>query len=93
MQYLGNERYEVFTGTRFIELTDEEIINILFEISSITQYKDDYHQREYNKRSKILNLFKKYYDSTKTKKEVFIQIAKELNISFKAVEKAFYTKK
>lgn len=55
---------------------------------------DDYYKktRVYNKREKIIELFNSHYDNKKTKKEVFIQIAKELNITFKAVEKAFYTK-
>ncbi len=50
------------------------------------------NQRGYNSNKKIKQLFKQYYNEARTKKEVFIQISKELNISFKAVEKAFYLK-
>ena len=48
--------------------------------------------RGYNPNPKIKQLFAKYYDDTKTKREVFTKISKELKISFKAVEKAFYLK-
>jgi len=135
MQYLGEDKYEIFIGERYITFTYSEIINFLqdtktylekmdcvyihdFSLKDILNdlqntYKDkvlennnkDYKiakrtsnlkkinrkkQRGYNPNSKIKQLFKKYYDDTKTKKEVFTQISKELKISFKAVEKAFY---
>ena len=48
--------------------------------------------RAYNKSNKIKQLFKKYKTATKTNKEIFSIIAKELNISIKAVDKAYYKK-
>lgn len=48
--------------------------------------------RGYHKKGFIIELFNKYHNSTKTKKEVFMQIANELNITVKAVEKAYYSK-
>ncbi|AKF25822.1 hypothetical protein YH65_10820 [Sulfurovum lithotrophicum] len=50
------------------------------------------NKRAYTPQTKILKLFKEYYSINKTKIEVFRQISKELNISVKAVEKAYYKK-
>ncbi|ATB70389.1 hypothetical protein SJPD1_2293 [Sulfurospirillum diekertiae] len=63
------------------------------EIKSTKQEKcNKKQQRGYNPNLKIKQLFAKYYDDTKTKREIFTKISKELKISFKAVEKAFYLK-
>ena len=78
-----------------IDTIKEIIRDREYDVSDLFDDDDDeYYKntRVYNKREKIIELFKSYYDDKKTKKEVFIQIADELNISFKAVEKAFYSK-
>lgn len=49
-------------------------------------------KRNYNTNTNIKNLFDKYYNDTKTKKEIFELIADELSLSVKAVEKAYYKK-
>lgn len=117
MIYLGNDKYQIFTDTKSIELSVDDIKSIiqsyiidLYKRNELVDFFDDYtdflesiqnpkmyskyksNKRKYHKKILILELFNKYHDDKKTKKEVFIQIAKELNISFKAVEKAFYTK-
>ena len=46
----------------------------------------------YNSNESIKNLFNKYHIKGITKKKVFQQIATELSITFKAVEKAYYKK-
>jgi len=105
MHYLGDDKYEIFIGGRFIELTRLEIITFLEDAqyfledlgyvninhSSLDEILDE-NIRGYNPNTKIKQLFAKYYDDTKTKREVFTKISKELKISFKAVEKAFYLK-
>lgn len=152
---LGNGKYKIFLGTRFIELTENEIVyfledaqyflennledlgyfnihhhptdeillelkkhypeDIIYDITSVFEdelneqgyFLEDEEQEEtestkqeeckkqprgYNPNLKIKRLFAKYYDDTKTKREIFTKISKELKISFKAVEKAFYLK-
>lgn len=49
-------------------------------------------KRSHNKKELVLKLFEKYHSATRTKKEVFEQVANELNITVKAVEKAYYLK-
>lgn len=62
-------------------------INKKIEIKQPTSSNRGYHKKGF-----IIELFNKYHNSTKTKKEVFMQIANELNITVKAVEKAYYSK-
>lgn len=59
---------------------------------NITEVEPKSSNRGYHKKGFIIELFNKYHNSTKTKKEVFMQIANELNITVKAVEKAYYSK-
>jgi len=108
MFYIGADTYECYLGNKVIELTTYEI-NELFDkairndVIDLNEYKrvDDTKKvkptisktRKYNKHKKIMELFKKYYDDTKTVKEVLEKIALELGISFKAVEKSYYSKK
>lgn len=49
-------------------------------------------ERPRNKRAKIIMLFNKYKSKHETKASIFRKISKELNISYKAAEKAYYTK-
>ena len=98
--YLGNEKHLIFIGHKEIELSEEEISEIfMYAIENNIQrdeadeYEVEQHEEEirpYNKNETIKNLFEKYYTKQQTKKEVLKKIAAELNISFKAAEKAFY---
>lgn len=49
-------------------------------------------ERPYHKQEMIIDLFNKYKSKDKTKAQVFREISKELNITYKAVEKAYYKK-
>lgn len=53
---------------------------------------EEEYLRPYNPKAKIMEMFNDLYDETRTKKEVFEEIAEELGITFKAVEKAYYSK-
>jgi len=79
-----------------LELIESEMLTICrYAVSNnIIRSKktEKIYNRKYYKNEKIKKLFKKYYKKTKTKKETFEQISKELEISFKAVEKAYYKK-
>lgn len=126
MTYLGDEKYEIFLGTRFIVLTQEEIKYFFDEINNSfyeelldtdddtddnegdksnqrekniyrprnndTKPKVERKKRSYNKHQAILKLFNQYYCEEKTKKSVFKKISDELQISIKAIEKAYYKK-
>ena len=56
------------------------------------KHKGKNKKRNYNTNNKIKKLFIKYYDETKTKKDILQKIADKLNITYKAVEKAYYKK-
>lgn len=102
MEYQGADIYKFYLDDREIELSKYDIEKIVAEYNECNSH--DYEEknllniikprkfRKYNKSSSIKSLFKKYYDETKTKKEVFTQISLELEISYKAVEKAYYSK-
>ena len=57
-----------------------------------TKKKKTIKKRNYNTNAYIKILFDKYFNDTKTKKEVLELIADELSISYKAAEKAYYKK-
>ncbi|PHO12569.1 hypothetical protein CPG38_06895 [Malaciobacter marinus] len=95
-EYLGNDEYKFYMDNREItlniqemELISNEFKKIIHEQNSTTIFN---FKREYNKNKKIKMLFNSYYDETRTKKEVLEKISKELNLSYKAVEKAYYKK-
>jgi len=95
-EYLGNDEYKFYVDNREIilniqemELIANEFKKIILEQNLTTTFN---FKREYNKNKKIKMLFSRYYDETKTKKEVLKKISEELNISYKAVEKAYYKK-
>ena len=99
MEYQGADVYKFYLDGREIELSKYDIEKIFMEYNEYNSH--DYEQknllkifepRKYNKKSYIKSLFKKYYDENKTKKEVFTKISLELKISYKAVEKAYYSK-
>ena len=103
MEYLGVDTYKIYLSDKDLILTKYEIEQI---VESYNSYQENLYdntnnnsinlfklpKRQYNNNEKIKLLFKSYYQITKTKKEVFLIIAKELNITIKAVEKAYYRK-
>lgn len=98
MEYLGNDTYKFYLDDKDLILTKNELDLIIHQFnnnSKLHQTKQEislFSKRKNSKNKKIKDLFEKYYNSTKTKTEVFNTIANELNITFKAVEKAYYKK-
>ena len=107
MIYQGAGIYTFNLDGRDVELSSSDVEKIVYEYneyqsmqlnSNITNSNKNISLfklqkvRKYNTNKKILTLFKKHYNDSKTKKEVFEIIAKDLKISFKAVEKAYYKK-
>jgi N-acetylglutamate synthase-like GNAT family acetyltransferase len=98
--YLGNEKHLVFTGEKEVELTEEEmreiflyaVENEIYLIKRGFELIQKTPKKKYHKSQKIKTLFNKYHKDGMTKKEVFIKIANELNITYKAVEKSYYKK-
>lgn len=80
-----------------IELTKNEFIELYYQVEKFFELKDKPNpfrpSRQYNKREKIISLYEKYKTHNKTKADVFREISKELKITYKAVEKAFYQKR
>lgn len=127
MQYIGNQMYKIFIETKPMELSKNDIRQIISEyisllddvelIDIIEESIDQIYKlhdpligklarqvvdaslkhipktkRSHNKKDHILRLFNEYHVDIRTKKETFEQIARELNITLKAVEKAYYSK-
>lgn len=96
--YLGNGKHLISISNKEVELSESEIIEIIEYAKSLKKnidkqlYESLFPKQKYHKNKKIKKLFKKYYTASKTKKEVFQQIALELQITYKAVEKAYYIK-
>lgn len=98
MEYQGSDIYKFYLDGREIELSKNDIKEILIEYDEYQSHNYEqkdllkiFETRKYNKKSYIKSLFKKYYNENKTKKEVFTRISLELKISYKAVEKAYYS--
>lgn len=70
----------------------QETIRKLSEGARLSISGDHGNIRPYNNRDKILKLFNLYSSENSSKAEIFRKISKELNISYKAVEKAYYKK-
>lgn len=104
MEYLGADTYKIYFNDRDLILNKYEIEQIVNDYNNyqknlsdgkndlISIFKIVQKKREYNNKEKIKLLFKKYHKPTNTKKETFSIIANELNISIKAIEKAYYSK-
>lgn len=100
MEYLGLDNYKFYLSDKEVVLTENDIETIINQYNKYNHNKTNFinlfdievNKREYNKSDKVKRLFKKYYTATKTKKEIFLIISKELNISIKAVDKAYYKK-
>lgn len=101
ISYNGNRQLQIYLSSgEILELSEDELIELhamselyFFENSELLEEKYTYKEkRPYNKNDSIQTLFKKYKSKDKTKSTVFRKIAKELNISYKAVEKAYYAK-
>lgn len=95
IRYEGNERVTVeLSNGELLELSEYELSE--FYLLAKEYFMIDEEQREilrpYNKKEKILSLFSSHKSKEKTKADVFREISQELNISYKAVEKAYYTK-
>lgn len=81
----------------YVGTTDE-----LYSSLEYLEYKDEFeewknnneeeYKQPYNPRAKIKKMFEERYTPTHTKKEIFKEIAEELGITFKAVEKSYYSK-
>lgn len=99
-QYEDRDRFLDVLFSLFCEINESKVLENKGEYSKELNNRPTTKQEECNKKQprgytpnpKIKQLFAKYYDDTKTKREVFTKISKELKISFKAVEKAFYLK-
>jgi DNA-directed RNA polymerase specialized sigma subunit len=98
------KNFEVSTG-KTITLTTAEVHHLLKDIMSnagdlmlsashkefFRKYKNNHYAvRGYHPNQKIKELFEKYHTKEITKQATFERIAKELNITFKAVKKAYY---
>lgn len=103
MMYQGIDIYKFYLGNQEVELSEYDICQIFLEYNEYNLHrskqsnifelhKPSRDKRKYNKKAKIKSLFLKYYDETKTKKEALTRISLELKLSFKAVEKAYYSK-
>lgn len=106
IQYNGNDCLTIYLNNgNIIKLTRDElneVVSYINEFEKEEMMRRGYGKlnlsrpikpsRPYNKREKIIKLFNKYKTNDRTKKDVFKKISKELNISYKAVEKAYYKK-
>lgn len=99
MEYKGADIYKIYLDDREIELSKYDIEKIFIEYNEYNANDNAqknslsiFEPRKYYKKSYIKSLFQKYYDENKTKKEIFTKISLELKISYKAVEKAYYSK-
>lgn len=104
MEYLGSDTYKIYLSNKDLILTKYEIEQIVDSYNcyqeklsnnidkTINLFRIEPKKRKYNNKEKIKLLFKKYHKHTNTKKETFSIIANKLNISIKAVEKAYYSK-
>jgi len=93
IKYKGGNKYQVSKDDQVIELSTKEMIELYNNISEhLLVKKPEKKKRPYHKKRVVYALFEKYHDDNKTKAETFTKIAKELGISYKAVEKACYPK-
>lgn len=100
IRYDGNGQLSMYLSSgKVLELSEDEVRELSIMISSYSlsnraelSYKQLAITRPHNKREKIIMLFNKYKSKQETKASIFREIAKELNISYKAVEKAYYAK-
>lgn len=95
IRYEGNEQVTInLSSGEILELSEYDLSE--FYLLAKTYFTIDEDQpeilRPYNKKETIISLFNQYKTKEKTKADVFREISTELNISFKAVEKAYYTK-
>lgn len=100
IRYDGNEQFSIYLSSgKVLELSENELAE-LYSISDryfLSNQKEFNSkqleiERPHNKKEKIIMLFNKYKSRQETKASIFRKIAKELNISYKAVEKAYYKK-
>lgn len=77
--------YIIDVGKKEIELTKSEINKI------IEYYQKNLQTEKYlfSDTEKQMKLFHQYYNNSRTKKSVFIQISFELGIQWKSVEKTY----
>lgn len=95
IRYEGNERVTVnLSNGESLNLSEYDLSEFYLLAKEYFTIEEDQREilRPYNKKEKIISLFNEYKTNEKTKADVFREISTELNISFKAVEKAHYTK-
>ena len=95
IRYEGNEKITVELSTgELLTLSEYDLSE--FYLLAKDYFTTDENQEEilrpYNKKEKIISLFNEYTTNEKSKADVFREISQELNISYKAVEKAYYRK-
>lgn len=105
MEYLGSDTYKIYLSNKDLILTKYEIEQIVDSYNcyqeklsntidkTINLFRIEPKKRKYNNNEEIKLLFKKYHKSSNTKKKTFSIIAEELDITIKAVEKAYYINK
>lgn len=105
IQYEGNGQISILLSSgNTLYMSEDEIYEIhelatsYYDLCSDSNENNTHEKTEkkrkrpYNTRKMKLALYEKYKTPLKTDTEVFRQIASELNISYKAVEKTFYKK-
>lgn len=85
---------DIYSTFEYLEYKDEfeEYLKCKDEFEEWKNYNEEEYKQPYNPRAKIKKMFEERYLPTRTKKEIFKEIAEELGITFKAVEKAYYAK-
>lgn len=112
MIYLGNDTYEIILDGKVVNITINDIKEIIYFIEQEKSFnkledildvniieninkdtKKKYNHRTYNKGRLIVEKFNEKYNKNRTKKSVYEEIAKELDIKWKSVQKTYLKNK
>lgn len=88
IKYIGGNKFKLDCSND--TLTRKQLQELHKEIAEHLHKKPEPEKkRRYIKQKKVIELFTKYYTGDTTKAEVYRQIAKELDMTFEAVKKAY----